>query len=82
MRETLRCALKEGYRHIDTAYLYLNEDAIGDELEEWINSGKIKREDIFITSKVYKVAYIQHFFLFRYKSIDFLILSSKITQII
>ena len=41
-------ALKEGYRHIDTAKAYGNEQAVGASIKE---SG-LKREDIFITSKI------------------------------
>jgi diketogulonate reductase-like aldo/keto reductase len=42
-------ALKAGYRHIDTAALYYNEKGVGTAI---INSG-IKREQIFVTSKVW-----------------------------
>jgi hypothetical protein len=45
-------ALEAGYRMIDTAYVYKNEAVIGKVLKEWFESGRIKREDIFITSKV------------------------------
>jgi len=45
-------ALEAGYRHIDTAYIYQNESIIGDVLQEWIQGRRIKREDIFITTKV------------------------------
>ena len=48
----VNAALEAGYRHIDTAYNYLNEDAIGEVLQEWIQSGKIKREELFIVTKV------------------------------
>lgn len=48
----MHSALKAGYRHIDTAYSYMNEAAIGDVIHEWISSGKIKREELFITTKV------------------------------
>ncbi|THH32833.1 hypothetical protein EUX98_g1334 [Antrodiella citrinella] len=41
-------ALKVGYRHIDTAQKYRNEALVGEAIKE---SG-VKREDIFITSKV------------------------------
>lgn len=44
--------MKAGYRHIDTAYVYLNEAAIGKVLKRWLSEGKIKREDLFITTKV------------------------------
>ncbi|CAD6992590.1 unnamed protein product [Ceratitis capitata] len=45
-------ALKVGYRHIDTAPVYLNEKAIGNVLSKWISSGKVKRSDLFITTKL------------------------------
>ncbi|KHJ49400.1 oxidoreductase, aldo/keto reductase family protein [Trichuris suis] len=47
----LKKALDVGYRHIDTAYVYENEDIIGDVLKQWFDSGSGKREDIFITTK-------------------------------
>jgi len=52
LKRALHIALEAGYRHIDTAYLYQNESIIGDVLNEWIQSGKIKREEIFITTKL------------------------------
>ncbi|PNF34058.1 Alcohol dehydrogenase [NADP(+)] [Cryptotermes secundus] len=45
-------ALELGYRHIDTAYMYQNEAAIGKTLKKWFASGKLKREDIFIVTKL------------------------------
>uniref|UniRef100_A0A0A1WJJ7 Alcohol dehydrogenase [NADP(+)] n=1 Tax=Zeugodacus cucurbitae TaxID=28588 RepID=A0A0A1WJJ7_ZEUCU len=45
-------ALKVGYRHIDTAPVYLNEKAIGNVLSKWLSSGKIKRSELFITTKL------------------------------
>ncbi|XP_063977776.1 1,5-anhydro-D-fructose reductase-like [Diachasmimorpha longicaudata] len=44
-------ALENGYRHIDTAFNYNNEDAIGKSLELWLNNGG-KREELFITTKL------------------------------
>ena len=44
-------ALEAGYRHIDTAYLYRNESIIGDVLQDWFERGRIRREEIFITTK-------------------------------
>lgn len=52
MKEAVNAALKAGYRHIDTAYLYQNEAAIGQVIEDWITSGRIKREELFVTTKV------------------------------
>ncbi|XP_069688684.1 1,5-anhydro-D-fructose reductase-like [Periplaneta americana] len=48
----LDAALELGYRHIDTAYMYENEAAIGKVLKKWFDSGKLKREDIFIVTKL------------------------------
>ncbi len=42
-------ALKNGYRHIDTAMIYNNEEFIGKAIKD---SG-VKREDIFITTKLW-----------------------------
>ena len=44
-------ALECGYRMIDTAAAYMNERAVGDAIRE---SG-LKREDVFVTSKVYMI---------------------------
>ncbi|KAL7645575.1 UNVERIFIED_CONTAM: hypothetical protein RMT77_003961 [Armadillidium vulgare] len=52
MKNALRVAIDYGYRSIDTAYLYTNEVTIGAELENLIKTGKIKREDVFVTSKL------------------------------
>nr|5KET_A Chain A, Aldo-keto reductase 1 [Coptotermes gestroi]5KET_B Chain B, Aldo-keto reductase 1 [Coptotermes gestroi] len=45
-------ALEVGYRHIDTAFMYQNEAAIGKTLKKWFDSGKLKREDVFIVTKL------------------------------
>jgi len=47
--------LNLGYRHLDTAWLYNNEEIIGKALAEVFekSGGKIKREDLFITTKIW-----------------------------
>ena len=45
-------ALDAGYRLIDEALIYNNEKAVGDALKQRFLSGKTKREDVFVTSKV------------------------------
>jgi glycerol 2-dehydrogenase (NADP+) len=45
-------ALKNGYKHVDCAYCYGNEDEVGEGLKEAFASG-VKREDIFITTKLW-----------------------------
>ena len=45
--------LNEGYRLIDTAKIYETESIIGSVLQEIFAEGKIKREEIFITTKIW-----------------------------
>lgn len=44
-------AIKCGYRHIDTAYIYQNETEVGEGIERAIKEGLVKREDLFVTTK-------------------------------
>lgn len=46
-------AIKAGYRLIDTAASYTNEDAVGDGIRRAINEGLCTREDLFVTSKLW-----------------------------
>ena len=52
METALDEAINVGYRHFDTAYTYENEELIGRCLKSRINSGSIKREDLFVVTKV------------------------------
>ena len=45
-------ALKTGYRLIDTARYYGNEIGVGNGVRAAVNEGIVKREEIFVTSKV------------------------------
>ncbi|VDM81691.1 unnamed protein product [Strongylus vulgaris] len=49
---TMHASLKAGYRLIDTAEHYSNEEEIGNALKENLPKVGLKRDDIFITTKV------------------------------
>lgn len=53
VKEAVATALKEGYKLIDCAYCYGNEDEVGAALTEAFASGIVKREEIFVISKVW-----------------------------
>lgn len=50
--DLIKTAVDLGYRHIDTAQLYHNRIKVIDGLHDIISSGKVKRKDLFITTKV------------------------------
>jgi len=52
LKDAINCALETGYRHFDTAFSFENEVPIGEVIDEWIQAGKIKRSELFITTKV------------------------------
>ena len=45
-------ALEAGIRLIDNSILYENEAAIGKTLRRWIDTGRLKRRDLFVASKL------------------------------
>ncbi|TCN27074.1 aldo/keto reductase [Mesobacillus foraminis] len=50
---SVRTAIKNGYRLIDTAAVYQNEEGVGKGIREGMKEAGISREDLFITSKVW-----------------------------
>ena len=46
-KNAVKCALESGYRHVDTAAIYGNEESVG----EGIRASGVRREDIFLTTK-------------------------------
>ena len=51
--EAVYIAIKNGYRLIDTAQYYGDEVGVGKGVRKAIDEGIVKREDIFVTSKIY-----------------------------
>ncbi|KAF2236608.1 Aldo/keto reductase [Viridothelium virens] len=46
-------AIQKGYRHIDCAYVYDNEDEVGQGIKDGLEKSGIKREDLFVTTKLW-----------------------------
>ncbi|NME67402.1 aldo/keto reductase [Flammeovirga aprica] len=52
-------AIEIGYKHIDCAAIYGNEPEVGDAIKECIDKGIVKREDLFITSKLWNDSHLK-----------------------
>ena len=48
-----RVALETGYRHLDCAERYQNEEAVGDAIQEAFKAGTLRREELFVTTKLW-----------------------------
>ncbi|KAI9307695.1 NADP-dependent oxidoreductase domain-containing protein [Cunninghamella echinulata] len=48
----IKTAIKSGYRHFDTAYGYQNESVVGRGIRDGLKEAGLKREDIFVTTKL------------------------------
>jgi 2,5-diketo-D-gluconate reductase B len=51
--DAVNAALRLGYRHIDTAERYGNEAEVGEGLHQGLAAAGFKRDDVFVTTKVY-----------------------------
>nr|AFK47817.1 unknown [Lotus japonicus] len=52
-RDAIIEAIKQGYRHFDTAAAYGSEQALGEALKETLDLGLVSREELFVTSKLW-----------------------------
>jgi len=52
-RQATRTALEVGFRHLDCAERYRNEEAVGDAIQAAIGAGTLRREDLFVTTKLW-----------------------------
>ena len=50
-------AIKVGYRHLDTASFYKNEEVVGQAIKTCIEQGIVTREDLFVTTKLWHNEY-------------------------
>ena len=49
----VKTAIENGYRHIDCAWIYENEADVGRALKECLDAGIVKREELWVTSKLW-----------------------------
>jgi diketogulonate reductase-like aldo/keto reductase len=52
-KQATKTALEVGFRHLDCAERYRNEQAVGEALHEAVEAGTLRREDLFLTTKLW-----------------------------
>ncbi len=52
-KQAIKVALEVGFRHLDGAEVYRNEDVVGDAMREAFEAGTVNREELFVTTKLW-----------------------------
>jgi len=52
-KQATRTALEMGFRHLDCAERYRNEEAVGDAIQAAFKAGTLRREELFVTTKLW-----------------------------
>ena len=52
-KQATKDALEAGFRHLDCSERYRNESAVGEAMQEVFKAGRIRREDVFVTTKLW-----------------------------
>lgn len=58
--EAVRHAIRIGYRHIDCAAIYGNEQTVGQAVNDALQAGEVKRDQLWITSKLWNSFHHQY----------------------
>lgn len=52
-RQATTTAIQVGFRHFDCSERYRNEQAVGEVFQEVLQSGKVRRDELFVTTKLW-----------------------------
>jgi diketogulonate reductase-like aldo/keto reductase len=52
-KQATRAALETGFRHLDCAERYRNEEAVGDAIQDALKAGTLRRKELFVTTKLW-----------------------------
>ena len=52
-KQAVKAALEVGFRQFDCAERYRNEEAVGDAMQEAFKTGRIRREEVFVSTKLW-----------------------------